>query len=198
MNKTSDIALRLAEPGDAPLLGRAALAAGGGLYEHLLAKAAARLDPATVLASAIAAGVGCLSWRNGFVAENTTGPIGAVIAYDAVDFGLDTTIATAATSQALADLAPLFEAKPAPETFYLHAIWTTPEARGCGAGALLLDAVTAMAADAGHSGTSLHVWADNVRALRLYQSRGFETVGQIDIPRRKHMPHDGGKLLMQT
>lgn len=198
MNHSSDTTLRLAEPGDAPLLGRAALAAGGGLYEHLLAKAAARLDPATVLASAIAAGVGCLSWRNGFVVENTTGPIGAVIAYDAADFGLDTAIANAASEQALVDLAPLFDAKPAADTFYLHAIWTAPEARGCGAGALLLDAVQAMAADTGHSGASLHVWADNVPALQLYKSRGFQVVTQIDIARQKRMPHDGGKLLMQA
>ena len=81
MSIQPNIDLRLAEPGDAPLLGVAALAAGGGIYEHLLAKAAGGLDAATVLASAIAAGTDGLSWRHSVIAAAETSDLGAAIAY---------------------------------------------------------------------------------------------------------------------
>ncbi len=193
-----NIDLRLAEPGDAPLLGVAALTAGGGIYEHLLAKAAGGLDAATVLASAIAAGTDGLSWRHSVIAAAETGDLGAAIAYPSSSFSLHPSIARAATTEAVDDLQPLFDAQPDPKTYYLHAIWAVASARGQGVGALLLDAVLAMAADAGFNGLSLHVWADNKPALKLYESRGFKAIQAIDIPRRDRMPHSGGKLLMQA
>ncbi len=189
------LSLRLAEPSDAAWLGRAALAAGGGIYEHLLVDAARGFSPEIALAAAIAAGAGGLSWRNGIVVE-ATAPLGAAIAYPGKDFGLDPSIAAAATAAAKADLAPLFDAVPPADSFYLHAIWVDAAARGLGAGGLLLDGVMAFAAEEGFGRVSLHVWADNAPALALYRSRGFETLQEIDVPRRRLMPHDGGKLLM--
>ena len=198
MSILPNIDLRLAEPGDAPLLGVAALAAGGGIYEHLLAKAAGGLDAATVLASAIATGTDGLSWRHSVIAAAETSDLGAAIAYPSSSFSLHPSIARAATTEAVDDLQPLFDAQPDPKTYYLHAIWAVASARGQGVGALLLDAVLAMAADAGFNGLSLHVWADNKPALKLYESRGFKAIQAIDIPRRDRMPHSGGKLLMQA
>jgi ribosomal protein S18 acetylase RimI-like enzyme len=63
---------------------------------------------------------------------------------------------------------------------------------------LLFDAFKAMAADAGFSGVSLHVWADNTSARKLYESRGFKAIQAIDMPRRDSMPHSGARLLMQA
>lgn len=198
MTTLANIGLRFAEPGDAPLLGQAALAAGGGIYERLLAEAASGLDAATVLASAIAAGTDGLSWRNAVIATSDTGDLGAAIAYPAPEFRLHPSIAKAAGQDALVDLQPLFDAIPDPASFYLHAIWTSEHARGQGVGALLLEAVIAMGADAGYLGTALHVWADNDAALKLYESRGFRAVQAINIPPRERMAHHGGKLLMQA
>ncbi len=188
--------LRLAEPSDAQLLARAALAAGGGIYEHLLARATRGIDPATAIAVAVSGGADGLSWRNGCIADDAGRALGACIAYPAEEFGLPPAIAAAATPEALADLAPLFAAGPSAGSYYLHAIWVDPAARGRGVGALLLHATLAMAADAGCGRTSLHVWADNAPALELYRSRGFATRRSIPIPRRPRMPHDGGKYLM--
>ena len=79
MSTLTNIDLRLAEPSDAPLLGVAALAAGGGIYEHLLAEAAGGLDAATVLASTIAAGIDGLSWRHSVIAAAETGDLGPLL-----------------------------------------------------------------------------------------------------------------------
>lgn len=202
MAESETTILRLAEPGDAPVLGTAALAAGGGLYEHLLEPAAKGLDAATILASAIASGADALSWRNGIIAAAGAAAdaarLGAVIAYEGAAFGLAPAIAAAATQFALDDLAGLFAAKPPGDSFYLHAIWVDPAARGQGVGALLLDAVMAIGADAGFAQTSLHVWADNAPARGLYESRGFRIIAEIPVPRRPRMAHDGGKLLLST
>lgn len=199
MTEPIDFSLRLAEPSDALLLAKAALAAGGGIYEHLLAEATRGFSAETALAAAIAAGADGLSWRNAILAEGPTGAIqGAAIAYPGRDFCLTPAIEAAADSDARADLAPLFAAAPPAESYYLHAIWTDPAARGQGVGRLLLDAVIAFGRDQGFQQTSLHVWRDNAPALALYRDRGFATLADIAIAPRPLLPHSGGKLLMAT
>jgi len=199
MNTASATSLRLAEPADSAFLAKAALAAGGGIYEHLLARAVGGVDPALALAAAVSSSAGGLSWRNGVIAEDAQGRgLGATIAYEGADFGLPPAIASAASAEARQDLAGLFGTPPAPGAFYLHAIWVDEAGRGRGLGGLLLDAVRELAGDAGYSALSLHVWADNAPALALYRGRGFKTDARIDVPRRPLLPHDGGKLLMSV
>lgn len=191
--------LRLAEPRDSLLLARAAVAAGGGIYEHLLARATRGMSVEAAVAAALSTAEDGLSWRNAILAESAAGgPLGAAIAYPGPAFELAPAIAAAASDAARADLDGLFAARPPDDSYYLHAIWTDPSARGRGVGGLLLDAVIAMGADAGFAATSLHVWADNAPALALYRSRGFAPLTRIDAPRRRLLPHDGGKLLMAT
>lgn len=200
MDAAHDITLRLAEPADSPLLAEAALVAGGGLYEHLLADAAPGALARTAIAAAIAAaGDGGLSWRNAILAEDMAGQaLGAAIAYPAALFGLAPAIQAAATKQALADLAPFFAATPPAGSYYLHAIWTAPTARRRGVGALLLAGVEALGAETGATRRSLHLWADNAPARALYRKSGFTEIARIAVVRRPLMPHDGGKLLMAT
>ena len=189
--------LRLAEPSDSAWLARAALDAGGGLYEHLLVDALGDAAAEAALAAALADGEAALSWRNAIVATGSNGDaVGAAIAYPAARFGLAKTIRAAASTTALADLAALFATVPPERSHYLHAIWSAPEVRGAGVGGLLLDAVVAVGNDLGAESVSLHVWADNGAALKLYRSRGFRVVEKIDIPGRRRMRHDGGKFLM--
>ncbi len=199
MSEIHNVLLKLAEPSDSALLAEAALAAGGGLYEHLLAQATRGIEARTAVATAIAASDEGLCWRNAILAESPDGAVqGAAIAYPAGDYRLTPLIAQAADPAAQADLAPLFAVAPPTDSFYLHAIWTDPAARGRGVGALLLDAVIALGRDQGFHRTSLHVWRDNAAAMALYHSRGFVALATIDVPRRPLMPHDGGKLLMAT
>lgn len=188
--------LRLAEPSDAMFLARAAIGAGGGIYEHLLSGPLQGLSAETVLAATIAGGEGALSWRNGVVASLDGRPAAATLAYMGASFGLDAAIAAAASRAAQDDLAELFAARPPADSYYLHAIWTDPLARRAGAAALLMDALFAMAADIGASTVSLHVWADNSAAIALYEARGFTVLKRITAPHRPLLPHEGGKLLM--
>ena len=198
MTKPVEISLRLAEPSDCALLARAAVAAGGGIYEYLLENAAKGFAPEAAIAAALAQDSDGFGWRNGIVADTEGVALGAAIAYPARAYRLAPAIAAAARAEAKRDLAPLFESIPPDDAYYLHAIWAAPEARGRGVGGLLLDGVIAFGADQDFARTSLHVWRDNAPALALYRSRGFEMLDRLDVPRRPLLPHDGGKLLMAT
>lgn len=199
MSDALTIDLRLAEPSDSAFLAKAAVGAGGGIYEHLLAKAIRGLQTDAALATAIAHADDGLTWRNAILAEDEDGHLlGAAVAYPGQAYRLPSAILAAASDAAKRDLAPLFASQPPADSYYLHAIWTHPDARGRGVGRLLLDAVTAFGADQGFSRVSLHVWRDNAPAMALYKSRGFKLLETLDVPRRPLLPHDGGKLLMAT
>lgn len=199
MSDTPQISLRFAEPSDSAFLAKAAVGAGGGIYEHLLALATQGFSADAALATAIAQSKDGLTWRNAILAEAENGDLlGAAVAYPGKAYCLPSAILAAASDAAKRDLEPLFASQPPADSFYLHAIWTHPGARGQGVGKLLLDAVCAFGADQGFPRVSLHVWRDNAPAMALYNKRGFKLIETLDVPRRPRLPHDGGKLLMAT
>ncbi len=61
----------------------------------------------------------------------------------------------------------------------LATMGATPAARGSGAAAALLADFIARAAAAGQRGVELEVFAQNTRALRLYQHQGFVPVAEL-------------------
>ncbi|MFO1252782.1 MAG: GNAT family N-acetyltransferase [Inhella sp.] len=76
---------------------------------------------------------------------------------------------------------PLAFAFVAPRTgrWRLATMGATPAARGSGAAPALLDDFIHRARAAGQQAVELEVFAQNERAVRLYQSRGFETVHEL-------------------
>lgn len=71
---------------------------------------------------------------------------------------------------------------PRPETgrWRLGAMGALPAARGSGAAQALLDDFLERARDAGARAVELECFAANERALRLYRSRGFEVVCELN------------------
>lgn len=63
-----------------------------------------------------------------------------------------------------------------PEDFYLSKMGVRPDARGRGIGRRLVDRFVAAGVAAGSRGLRLDVYADNVHAIALYTSAGFEVI----------------------
>lgn len=95
------------------------------------------------------------------------------LARQGVDLGLSRVLRRAAGPQdevlAFAFVAP----RPTLRRWRLATMGAVPAARGSGAAPRLLDDFIARAAAAGQQGVELEVFAQNERALRLYQGRGF-------------------------
>jgi ribosomal protein S18 acetylase RimI-like enzyme len=104
-----------------------------------------------------------------------------------------------AAASATGDRQAIFIAEPAsgmasgviddedPALAYLYAMWVAPEARRTGAGAALLEAVIAWAADRGAQMLTTSVAEGNAAAAALYTRAGFADTG-----RREPLGHSDG------
>ena len=63
-------------------------------------------------------------------------------------------------------------------SLYLHHLGVAPDQQGSGVGRALMDAVRALAADAGLTRVELDVWAFNARARRFFAQQGFATYNE--------------------
>ncbi|WP_083525924.1 GNAT family N-acetyltransferase [Roseateles depolymerans] len=97
----------------------------------------------------------------------------AFLARQGADLGLSR-VAFDSQGQALAFA--LVAQRPLHRRWRLATMGARPQARGTGAAAALLDDVLARAAANGQQAVELEVFAQNERARRLYESRGFEAV----------------------
>ena len=84
----------------------------------------------------------------------------------------------------------------APGSFYINAIAVYPEHRGVGVGNVLMSRVSSSARERGFETLSLHVFAQNTRAVELYRRIGFEVVGRTPVVEHEMLVHSGDLLLM--
>jgi GNAT superfamily N-acetyltransferase len=82
----------------------------------------------------------------------------------------------AGEEQVAVGLAAGFLDEERPGAARLVAMWVAPQARGTGAGRVLIDAVVAWAAAEGASTLMLDVLPDNAAARALYERAGFTPV----------------------
>lgn len=67
---------------------------------------------------------------------------------------------------------------PVPGLCHISMVFVAPDRWGQRIGAQLVDAITAEARSRGYSRAQLWTHADNVRAQRLYERRGFRRTGR--------------------
>ena len=80
---------------------------------------------------------------------------------------------------------------------FLNAIAVAGSCRGKGIGTQLVDRAEIHSLEAGFTRLSLHVWADNIAAVRLYKRLGFVEIGIAELAISPRLPYRGGSLLMQ-
>lgn len=84
-----------------------------------------------------------------------------------------------------------------PQSYLLNSIAIIPTYQRCGIGTRLVEAVVAEALKQKFSSVTLHVWADNTKAIAFYQKLGFKLHGHAAVPWHSELPHSGGSLLLR-
>ena len=83
------------------------------------------------------------------------------------------------------------------DSYLLNNISVKQLFRRSGVGSTLIDEVAAEAAFLKLPSIALHVWADNLPAMKFYKRLGFKIVSRVDIPWNVDLPHEGGSLLFR-
>lgn len=81
-------------------------------------------------------------------------------------------------------------------SYYLDAMCVDEIYQGKGIGKSLLEHTKIKAGSEGYRELSLIVFADNERAIGLYEKQGFKNVKHIKLEPHRLIPHDGGCILM--
>ena len=196
MPTPGNVALRPATADDSDTIARFICIAGGGLYEFLFDE----LIPFMSAIDFVSGGVGSehypISYRNCVVAEDAV--VGEIVGVANV-FPADELRHerySLLPSGRHEHVRPMLELQDWGSMF-LNALAVSDHCRGGGIGSRLLAWAEDRARESGLGRLSLHVWADNRRALALYRWHGFVELGVAEMPPHERLPHVGGSILMR-
>jgi GNAT superfamily N-acetyltransferase len=169
--------------------------AGEGLYEFLFDDVVPFVTAAEFLAAGVASADQPISHRNCFVAiDGVSGDIlGAANAFpaDLLKPGTYPFVPEARQSH----IAPMLRLQDWGSMF-LNALAVEADCRGLGIGSHLLDWAKRRTRAQGFARLSLHVWADNGAARRLYAGHGFVERGIAHLASDPRLADRGGSVLM--
>jgi ribosomal protein S18 acetylase RimI-like enzyme len=188
------LTLRPACADDAPELARLITIAGGGVYEFLLDGLYPDLSVREMLTPGLAGRTGSLSYRQSGVAEVDGRVIGVVHGYP-VDW-IRTEDYSGLPPDRVEHLASFSQTHDW-GSYFLSALAVDEEFRRQGVASRLLGWFAERARGGGFDRVTLHVWADNDAAQRLYAKEGFVELGRAAIPWHERLPHQGGSVLLQ-
>lgn len=186
---------RPAMPDDGRAIAELICQAGGGLYEFLFDDLIPLVSAIDIVAAGVGMGGGPLSHENCLVASNASGRVvGAANFFPADTLAEETFLSL--VSDRFDHISPMLRLRD-PGSMFLNAIAVAGNHRGNGVGTHLIALTEAASLSAGLSRLSLHVWADNVAAIKLYKRHGFAEVGVAELAVSPRLPHSGGSLLMR-
>ena len=193
----NNISIRSAKKTDAKIITELNLQAGGGVAEFLLTGLIPNVSPKQMMQHQIESDEAPYSYQFVTVAELDNHVVASAHFYPsefnhAPDATEESFIPFDRTNVVLA---PMYR-HCSKNTIYLHALAVLPEYQGRGIGKKLLDYVKNISQEKNQAVT-LHAWADNHSAIKLYEREGFKIIECIKIQRQPLLPHDGGMVLMQ-
>ncbi len=191
---TADILLRPADPDDSPTMAPLLVEAGGGIYEFLLDGVVPGMGVTELLVPGLAAREGSFSYRHCAGAVDGDSVVGVAHAYPA-DW-MRSVDRSYLPPDRLEHIRTFDEAQDW-GSYFLSALAVTAPWRRRGIAARLLDWVEERARAGGFDRITLHVWADNTPARRLYTRHGYIEVEVAAIPWHARLPHDGGSVLLR-
>lgn len=187
--------LRQADPDDAEFIGRIICEVSGGVTDYLLRRVSLLVSPAKLMAMTVMETDNPFSHENVLLLEDGEAIAGMLLAYPWDQHAVSDVIRRIVPRKDLKVLEGLL-AKADEDSLYVNTLWVDEPWRGSGMADELMECGSLLAQEMGLGKISLHVWADNLRARRFYERHGFEVVEHFDVPRHRHLPHDGGNMLL--
>lgn len=193
---SAHIIYRMARPDDSRDIAQFMSIAGGGIYEFLFDDLIPFVTAVDLLSSGIGGEQYPISFRNCRVASlGHDGEIVAAANVFPADLLKDDHYALLGSDRR-DHIRPMLELQDWGSMF-LNCLAVSSAHHGLGIGATLLAWAEARTVEAGYDRLSLHVWADNIRAVNFYEARRFVRVGVARIPAHPRLPHIGGSILMR-
>lgn len=175
-----DVSLRFGNAEHAELVADNILRAGGGLFEYLLDGVLPLVRAVDLLKLAIMDEGSALHFSNAVFAEHRSTPVGMILCYASDYFTIPTIVETLVPRGRLDVVRDMLSTR-VDDSLYVNSLVVDEEARGRGVAQLLLQFAGELATKHGLSALSLHAWAENAPALRLYGGLGFNTVQSFPI-----------------
>lgn len=191
----NNVIFRPAYVRDASAIARLTIAASGGILEFLFAELVEAMTAEDILTVAITAEEGNLSYRNTLVAEKEASVIAIANSYSAVKHRITIEMRDFIPQERLVVLEDFFASR-VNDSLFLNALSVKSEYRRQGIGKRLVEKVKQKARAEGFASVSLIVLTDNLPAISLYSSLGFEEIKQIEIGFHPSIAHRNRAKLM--
>lgn len=192
-----EISIRFGQVEDTEVVTDFILHAGAGLFEFLLNGLIPGVNARNLLRMAVVDMDSVLCYSNAVLAECNGQAVGMVLSYPSNEYGIPPLVKTIVPRKRLDHVRSILESR-VENSWYVNSLVVAPLAQGQGVARLLLECMSEVAVENGFEHMSLHVWADNTQALKLYEKEGFKVVRNIDVEPSETFEHNGGMKLMQA
>jgi ribosomal protein S18 acetylase RimI-like enzyme len=192
MNIQAPAPIRRAQPSDAESLAKLINLAGDGIPNWLWTRACVEgQTPLEIGIERAKRKIGGFSYTNALVAESHGYPVGIVLSYAITEVPTDN------PSDLPAPIAPFVALeKQSENTWFINALAVFAEGRNQGIGTRLLAAAEDQARAHGFEKMSIQVYAQNTRAVRLYERLGYERVSSEPVRLHPSPPYYTGDVLL--
>jgi ribosomal protein S18 acetylase RimI-like enzyme len=169
--------------------------AADGLTEFLFADLVPDATTTEILRLLVEHEEGVLSYRKTEVAECDGEVVGIACTYPAAEHRITPGLEQFYHRDRLEALHDFYTSR-VEGSLYLNTLAVQVNFRDRGIGSSLIDRAKQKAQKQGFSSLSLIVWANNFKAIRLYQRHGFAAVKSIKISPHPLLKQQGGCILM--
>ena len=170
--------------------------ASGGAVEYLFHDLIPDMSALQLLASGLEQDVYPHTFRSCIVAECDQKIIGMALSYPAHFHCITDELTNFLPADRLERFHDFYSSR-VEGSYFLDAMCVDEVYRGLGVGTALLEHTKSRACSEGYGELSLIVFADNSRAIKLYEKQGFKRVKNIRLDPHELLPHNGGCLLMK-
>ncbi len=167
----------------------------GGLVDYILKGVVPFVSPLQLLTSQVAQEDSLYHYANCMVAAEGPEIVGLLLAYSWHEQRLSSLAKRYLPRKRLEVIQELLESSDQ-DSLFINTLWVHENYRGQGLADVFIDLACTWAADKQLTKLSLHVWADNARALRFYGKHDFRETRRFSFPEHKLLPHSTGKLQM--